>query len=98
MKINALKFGIAFGILYALTFFVVGILAALFGWGAEIMMLMENLYVGFGPTPLGAVIGAIWGFVLGFGLFGCAAWIYNRLIGRSEANLALGHSAPPTFS
>ncbi len=85
MKINAAKFGIAFGIIYALMFFVVGILAALFGWGAEIMVLMEKLYVGFGLTPLGAAIGAVWGFVMGFAFFGCAAWIYNRLIGRSEA-------------
>ena len=49
------------------------------------MVLMEKLYVGFGPTPLGAAIGAVWGFVMGFAFFGCAAWIYNRLIGRSEA-------------
>ena len=33
MKIDAAKFGIAFGIIYALVFFVIGILAAVFGWG-----------------------------------------------------------------
>ncbi len=86
MKIDAAKFGIAFGIIYALVFFVIGILAAVFGWGTEIMGLMGELYVGFGPTPLGAVVGAVWGFVIGFAFFGCAAWIYNRLIGRSAAN------------
>jgi len=86
MKIDAAKFGFAFGIIYALVFFVIGILAAVFGWGTEIMGLMGELYVGFGPTPLGAVVGAVWGFVIGFAFFGSAAWIYNRLIGRSEVD------------
>ena len=86
MRINAVKFGIAFGIIYAVVFFVLGILAALFGWGAEFMALMEKLYLGFGPTPLGAVIGAVWGFVIGFAFFGAGAWIYNRLIGRAQAH------------
>ena len=35
MKIDAVKFGIAFGIVYAVVFFLYGIMAALFGWGAQ---------------------------------------------------------------
>jgi hypothetical protein len=33
MKLHASMFGIAFGIVYALVFFLYGALAALFGWG-----------------------------------------------------------------
>lgn len=86
MKIDAVKFGIAFGIIYALVFFLFGILGAVFGWGTEIAGLMGKLYVGFGPTFLGALIGALWGFPVGFVFFGLAARIYNGLIGRSEAD------------
>ena len=35
MKLNPVKFGIAFGILYAAIFFVYAILAVLFGWARE---------------------------------------------------------------
>jgi hypothetical protein len=31
----------------------------------------------------GAVIGAIWGFVVGFVFFALGAWIYNSLVGGS---------------
>ncbi len=86
MKIDAVKFGIAFGIIYALVFFLFGILGAVFGWGTEVTDLIGELYVGFGPTLLGALIGALWGFPAGFVFFALAAWIYNRLIGRSEAD------------
>jgi hypothetical protein len=33
MRIQAAKFGIAFGIVYAVMFFLWGMLGALFGWG-----------------------------------------------------------------
>jgi hypothetical protein len=84
MKIHAAKFGVAFGIVYALTFFLYGVMAALFGWGAEFADFVGDFYVGFGPTFAGAMIGAVWGFVVGFVFFALAAWIYNSLIGPSE--------------
>jgi hypothetical protein len=83
MKIDTVKFGIAFGIVYAVIFFLYGIMAALFGWGAEFAGLMGSLYPGFGPTLPGAVIGAVWGFAIGFLFFGAAAWLYNRLLKNS---------------
>ena len=86
MKIDAAKFGIAFGIVYAVVFFLYGAVAALFGWGAEMAALIGSFYPGFGPTYGGALIGAVWGFVVGFVFFALGAWIYNRLIGRPGGN------------
>ena len=80
MKLHASKFAIAFGIVYAVVFFLWGLLAALFGWGAMAEMI-GSFYVGFGPSLGGPVIGALWGFAVGFGFFALAAWIYNRLVG-----------------
>ena len=39
--------------------------------------LLERMYIGYSFTPLGSVIGAIWGFV-DFGIGGAIfAWLYN---------------------
>jgi hypothetical protein len=85
MKLHPVKFGIAFGILYALVFFMFGTAAALFGWGAEFAEFIGVFYPGFGPSFAGALIGTVWGFGVGFLFFGLAAWIYNRLLGGSGA-------------
>ena len=61
-------------------FFLYGLLAALFGWGAAMAEIVGSLYVGFGPTFAGALIGAVWGFAVGFVFFAAGAWLYNRLL------------------
>jgi hypothetical protein len=86
MRIHAVKFGVAFGVLYSLTFFLYGMAAAFFGIGGEIAKMIGDLYVGFAPTPMGAVIGAVWGFAVGLVFFGLGAAIYNRLIDDPAAN------------
>jgi hypothetical protein len=86
MKIQATQFGMAFGTVYAVVFFLYGALAAMSGWGAEFADLIGSFYLGFGPSLAGAVIGAVWGFCIGFVFFGLAAWIYNRLVDRSARN------------
>jgi hypothetical protein len=81
MRLEVTPFGIAFGIVYAAVFFLYGLVAALFGWGMEFAAMIGSFYVGFGPTFAGALIGAVWGFAVGFVFFAVAAWLYNLLIG-----------------
>jgi hypothetical protein len=45
--------------------------------------MIGSFYVGFGPTLTGALIGAVWGLVVGFVFFALGAWIYNSLVGGS---------------
>ena len=85
MRIQALPFGIAFGVVYAGVFFLYGFMAALFGWGAALAEIVGSFYVGFGPTLGGAMIGAVWGFAVGFVFFALGAWLYNMLIKISDA-------------
>ena len=41
--------------------------------------LLERMYIGYSFTPLGSIIGAIWGFV-DFGIGGAIfAWLYNLI-------------------
>ncbi len=81
MKLDAVKFGIAFGIIYAAVFFLYGMVAALFGVGKEMMKMIGTFYVGFGASFLGALAGAAWGLIIGFVFFWLAGLIYNRLVG-----------------
>lgn len=81
MKLDTVKFGTAFGIIYAVIFFLYGLAAAFFGVGKEMMEMIGKFYVGFGPSISGALAGAVWGMIIGFVFFGLGAWIYNRLVG-----------------
>ena len=41
--------------------------------------LFERMYIGYSFTPLGSVIGAVWGFV-DWGIAGAVfAWLYNLI-------------------
>ena len=41
--------------------------------------LFERIYIGYSFTPIGSVIGAVWGFV-DFGIAGALfAWLYNLI-------------------
>jgi len=71
----------------ALTAGIVGALAMFFlAWWLIIIgnsdgptTLLERMYIGYSFTPLGSVIGAVWGFVdfaIGGAIF---AWLYNKI-------------------
>ena len=71
----------------ALTAGIIGALAMFFlAWWLIIIgnsdgptTLLERMYIGYSFTPLGSVIGAIWGFV-DFGIGGAIfAWLYNLI-------------------
>ena len=41
--------------------------------------LLERIYIGYSFTPMGSVIGAVWGFV-DWGIAGAIfAWLYNKI-------------------
>ena len=80
MKLEAVKFGVAFGIIYAAICFLYARAAARCGVGGERMDMIGKMYVGFGPSLPGALAGAVWGLGIGFFFFWLAALIYNRLL------------------
>jgi len=80
VKLDALKFGIAGGILGALIVALTTV-AAMYGafsmWGS----LLGNIYrpFGYSLSPLGIFLGAIYGFIDCFVFFGLLALLYNWL-------------------
>jgi hypothetical protein len=75
-KCQPLALGIAIGVLWAVYVFFAG-LFAMFGWGTAMVEMMASFYVGYGPSIVGAIIGAIWAAVDGFVAGVVIAWIYN---------------------
>ena len=66
MKLDAVKFGLAAGIIYGAMFFFYAFLGALFGVGGDMLKLIGDFYPGVSPTYPGAIVGAAWGFAIGF--------------------------------
>ncbi len=81
-KLNVRGLAIALGSTWALAMLFAG-WASIYGWTTEFVAVMGSVYVGFEPTFLGGIIGAVWGFVDGAigGLL--IAIIYNA-VSKSE--------------
>ena len=77
-KLSPNALGIAAGVLFAAYVFLCGI-TAIFGWGTALVDAISSLYIGYGPSVTGAIIGALWGFVDGYIAGLVIAWIYNKL-------------------
>ena len=77
-KLSPNALGIAIGVLWALYVVFCGI-TAMFGWGVALVDTLSSLYIGYAPSIVGAVIGALWAFVDGYVAGVVIGWIYNRL-------------------
>ncbi len=84
-RLDAVSLGLAFGIMWALGVFILGIMAAAADWGTEIVVLMSSVYLGFGPTFAGSLIGAAWGFFDACVGAMLIAWLYNVILTRRQA-------------
>jgi hypothetical protein len=78
MKLKVVAFGLAFGILWGLGILILGILA-IFGYGLTWVAVLSSVYIGYGATILGSLVGAFWGFVDAFIGGAVFAWLYNKL-------------------
>ena len=72
-------FAKAFGIITGLYMLLLGLSAAYFGWGTGLVLSIGSAYIGYVPSLTGAIIGMVWGAVIGFILGYASAWLYNRL-------------------
>ena len=79
-RLQPVPLGVAVGVLWAISVFVAGIIA-MTGWSLGLVQTLGTLYIGYGPSLLGAIIGALWGFVDGLIAGVVVAWIYNFLAG-----------------
>ena len=81
MKLHAVKFGLALGIVWGISIFAMAISGAYMGFGDQLVDIMSSLYIGYSASATGALIGLVWGFADAFVGGFVVAWIYNKLIG-----------------
>lgn len=79
MKLDIRAFALACGLLWGLALFLVTWWILAFDGAITEPTFLGRIYRGYSITPLGSVIGLVWGFA--DGLIGGAifAWLYNRL-------------------
>lgn len=80
-KLDELSIAGAVAITWALMLFALGMGASYFSGWAEIVGFISKLYIGYGPGTLGAVTGAVWGFIDKFIKVYILAWLYNYFRG-----------------
>jgi len=81
MKLDAVKFGLTMGIVWAGCVLFLGIIDNLWGWGGGMVKGIGSLYIGYKPTLAGSLIGMVWAFFdAGIGGW-LVAFIYNKLLG-----------------
>ena len=81
------SFAIACGVTWGLAVAVLALAAGLFGWGVALALILQDLYLGFGPSIVGAIAGAVWGFANGFVFGMIVAWLYNRMLLSRQAHV-----------
>ncbi|MFQ6063015.1 MAG: bacteriophage holin [Methanosarcinales archaeon] len=78
-KLNIKALAVGLGISWAVCMLFVG-WASIFGWGTKFVEIMSSVYIGFTPTFLGGIIGAIWGFIDGAIGGAIIALVYNVIV------------------
>lgn len=63
----------------------VGLTACFFDWGTDIVDWMGKYYLGFKPTVLGSLIGAVWGFLDAAIGGAIIALVYNAVVGKKPS-------------
>ena len=83
IKMSIRTLGLTLGIFWGASMFFLAWWMMFTGNAEGPITLLERIYIGYSFTPMGSVIGAVWGFVDG-GIAGIVfAWLYN-LIDRKD--------------
>ncbi|MCL7414288.1 MAG: bacteriophage holin [ANME-2 cluster archaeon] len=77
LNVKALSLGI--GGICALYLLLLG-WASMFGYGTDLVEMISPVYIGYGSTFIGSIIGALWGFVDGAIGGAIIALIYNAVV------------------
>lgn len=82
MKLNVKAFALTCGIFWAASVFVITWwLIVLYG-ASGARTLLGLFYLGYNVSPIGSIIGLIWGFFDGLICGAIFAWLYNFIAGH----------------
>ena len=78
MNLNIKAMAIAFGLVWGISIFVITWCIILLEGSSDTATFIGKFYIGYSLTPVGSLIGLMWGIIdgaIGGVMFG---WIYNR--------------------
>jgi len=78
MNLNIKAMSIAFGLVWGISIFVITWCIILLEGSSDTATFIGKFYIGYSLTPVGSLIGLMWGIIdgaIGGVMFG---WIYNR--------------------
>lgn len=78
MKLNIKALGLATGILWGVSIFLLTGWFLLLGHPGNLLSKLGGIYLGYSVTWPGAFVGLIWGFLDGFIGGAVLAWLYNK--------------------
>ena len=84
MKLDAVKFGLACGLVWAGAVLCLGLMGDYLHWGIGMVKGLGSLYLGYKPTLGGAVVGMVWAFFDGGSGGWAVATLYNWLLARGK--------------
>ncbi len=76
-KLNVKGMALSLGIIWSAYILMAG-WGSIFGWGTGFVQGFSTLYIGYGPSFFGGIIGAIWAFLDGAFAGLVIAIIYNH--------------------
>ena len=80
-RLNVKALAVGLGASWAVCMLFLG-WVSIFGWGTKFVEMMSSVYIGFTPTFLGGIIGAVWGFIDGAIGGAIIAVVYNAIAKR----------------
>ena len=85
MKLNIAAFTLAFGIWWGGSVFLLTWCLILMGADPEMLGVLQTIYIGYSITPLGSIVGLVWGLLDGAVGGAILAWLYNMFAGKFAA-------------
>jgi hypothetical protein len=83
MRLQVKALGFAMAILAGGYFFLGTWWIILLDGASNEAVFLSKIYRGYTITPLGSVIGLLWGLLDGFICGAILAWLYNRFVGKA---------------
>ncbi len=82
MKLNVWAFATAFAIWWGVGIFLLTWWIIVFGGSPAEPIFLGRIYIGYEVTPLGSVIGLVWGVANALISGAIFAWLYNLIAAR----------------
>jgi len=82
MKFNIKAFALTCGLFWGIALFCITWWVILWEGSSTEVTFIGRVYLGYDVTPLGSVIGLLWGFIDGLIVGAIFSWAYNRLSQR----------------